>query len=92
MTPVQYEELKGQDTFDTDQFDTYLVHYESGRKELVFMEDNEQIYKSIYGILFTTNPISNAFDVTCRPSWLLSKLIFPHFLSPLPKSFKRTVT
>lgn len=44
----QYEEFEGQDAFDPDQFDAYLVLDEGGRREIIFMEDDEQVFKSIY--------------------------------------------
>lgn len=43
-----YEEFKEQDVFDPTQFETYLVEDNTAVRVIIFLEDDEQVYKTIY--------------------------------------------
>lgn len=43
-----YEEFKDQDVFDPTQFETYAVEDNTAVRVIIFLEDDEQVYKTIY--------------------------------------------
>lgn len=43
-----YEEFKDQDVFDPTQFETYLAEDNTAVRVIIFLEDDEQVYKTIY--------------------------------------------
>lgn len=43
-----YEEFKDQDVFDPTQFVTYAVEDNTAVRVIIFLEDDEQVYKTIY--------------------------------------------
>lgn len=44
----QYEEFAEQDVFTPDHFDAYLLSDEGGVRDILFMEDSQQLFRSIY--------------------------------------------
>lgn len=44
----QYEEFEEQDVLNLDEYDAYLLSDEGGRREIIFTENDEQIFKSIF--------------------------------------------
>ncbi|SFK25362.1 hypothetical protein SAMN04488569_101821 [Marinilactibacillus piezotolerans] len=43
-----YEEFKDQDVFDPTQFETYAVEDNTAVRVIIFLEDDEQVSKTIY--------------------------------------------
>lgn len=43
-----YEEFEEQNAFDPSQFDTYLVEDSAAMRIISFLEDDEQVYKTIF--------------------------------------------
>ncbi|API89992.1 hypothetical protein BKP56_12305 [Marinilactibacillus sp. 15R] len=43
-----YEEFKEQDVFDPTQFETYAVEDNTAVRVIIFLEDDEQVSKTIY--------------------------------------------
>lgn len=44
----QYEEFQEQDVFTPEDYDAYLISDEGGVREIIFTEDDEQVFKSIF--------------------------------------------
>lgn len=46
----QYEEFEEQEVFNPEEYDAYLISDEGGIREIIFTEDSEQVFKSIFVI------------------------------------------
>jgi len=44
----QYEEFEEQDVFSPEDYDAYLISDEGGVREIIFVEEEEQVFKSIF--------------------------------------------
>ncbi|EXJ23173.1 hypothetical protein ADIAL_1320 [Alkalibacterium sp. AK22] len=44
----QYEEFAEQDVFSPDNYDAYLLSDEGGMREILFMDNSQQLFRSIY--------------------------------------------
>ncbi|MCC5894637.1 MAG: hypothetical protein JJU16_04180 [Alkalibacterium sp.] len=44
----QYEEFNEQNVFNPEQYDAYLVTDNGGNRVIIFVEDSEQVFKSIF--------------------------------------------